>query len=67
MGKNASQDPAETPGERAVAKKRWHQANARLPLREKVRQLLALQEQDLPLIARHRPLKWYERPWPVEP
>ena len=48
-------------------KQRWHAAMAALPAREKMRQLLKLQAQDLALIARHRPLKWYERPWPVEP
>ncbi len=49
------------------AKREWHRAQARLPLREKVRILLELQRQDLPLIARHRPLRSWERPWPIEP
>ena len=56
--------------ERAVqhaAKEEWHLAQARLPLKEKVRILLEMQKQDLPLIARHRPLKWYEKPWDIEP
>jgi hypothetical protein len=49
------------------AKREWHHAQARLPLREKVRILLELQRQDLPLIARHRPLRSWERPWPIDP
>lgn len=49
------------------AKANWHQAQARLPIREKVRILLELQRQELPLIARRRPLRSWERPWPIEP
>ena len=45
----------------------WHREQAALPLREKVRILLELQRQDLPLIRRHRPLRSWERPWPIEP
>ena len=45
----------------------WHRAQAALPLREKVRILLELQRQDLPLIARQRPLRSWERPWPIDP
>lgn len=48
-------------------KREWHQAQARLPLKEKVRILLELQAQDLPLLARHRPLRSWERPWPISP
>jgi hypothetical protein len=48
-------------------KRQWHQAQARLPVREKVRILLQLQRQDLPLIARRRTLKAWERPWDVSP
>jgi len=55
---------ASTIGESKAA---WHRAQAALPLREKVRILLELQEQDLPLIARQRPLRSWERPWPIEP
>lgn len=50
-----------------AAKAEWHRAQARLPIKEKVRILLEMQKQDLPLIARHRPLKWYEKPWEIEP
>lgn len=49
------------------AKADWHRAQANLPLKEKFRILLELQKQDLPLIARQRPLRPWERPWDVEP
>ena len=53
---------------RQYAKKReWHRAQAQLPIKEKMRILLELQKQDLPLIARRRALKWYEKPWDIEP
>ena len=48
-------------------KRAWHRAQAAAPLREKVRILLELQRQDLPLIARQRPLRPWERPWDVTP
>jgi hypothetical protein len=49
------------------SKARWHREQASLPLKEKVRILLELQRLDLPLLARHRPLRPWERPWAVEP
>ena len=49
------------------SKAEWHRRQAALPIREKVRILLELQRQDLPLLARHRKLRWWERPWPIEP
>lgn len=49
------------------AKLSWHRAQARLPIREKVRILLELQRQEFPLVARHRPLRSWERPWRIEP
>ena len=49
------------------AKAAWHREQARLPLKEKVRILLDLQKQDYELLKRHRKLKWYEKPWDVEP
>lgn len=49
------------------AKRRWHRSQARAPLREKVRILLEMQRQELPLIARRRPLRPWERPWNVTP
>jgi len=48
-------------------KREWHRAQARLPLREKVRILLELQRQDLPLLAARRPLEPWERPWEITP
>ena len=49
------------------AKRAWHEQCSRLPLSEKVRILLDLQRQDLPLIARQRPLQWWEQPWEIRP
>lgn len=49
------------------AKARWHRERAALPLKEKVRILLELQKQELPLLARRRPLRPWEKPWPIEP
>ncbi len=48
-------------------KRAWHREQATAPLKEKVRILLELQRQDLPLIARQRPLRPWERPWDVTP
>ncbi len=50
-----------------AAKADWHRAQAQLPIQEKVRILLEMQKQDLPLLARLRPLKYYEKPWDIEP
>lgn len=60
-------DRETVPATLAASKAAWHRAQAALPLREKVRILLELQKQDLPLIARQRPLRSWERPWPIEP
>jgi len=48
-------------------KRAWHQEQARLPLREKVRILLELQRRELPLLAKRRHLRPWERPWEVTP
>ena len=48
-------------------KRAWHRRCAELPVVEKVRILLDLQRQDLPLIARHRALEWWEQPWDIDP
>ena len=48
-------------------KREWHQQQARLPLHEKFRILLDLQRQELPLVARQRRLRPWERPWDVTP
>ena len=50
-----------------ASKEAWHRDQASLPIREKVRILLQLQQQDLPLLAKQRPLRAWEKPWPVEP
>jgi hypothetical protein len=49
------------------AKEEWHRRQARMPAKEKVRILLELQRQDLPLLERQRKLEWWELPWQVEP
>ena len=49
------------------AKAEWHRTQAQLPVREKVRILLELQRQDLPPVARLRPPRSWERPWPIVP
>ena len=51
----------------AQSKAAWHSAQASLPMREKVRILLQLQRDDLPLLERQRPLNPWEKPWPIEP
>lgn len=48
-------------------KREWHRQQARQPLQQKVRILLELQRQELPLLARQRPLRSWERPWDVTP
>ena len=50
-----------------ISKRDWHRRQAQLPIREKVRILLELQQQDLALLRQHRPLKPHERTWQVEP
>jgi len=49
------------------AKRKWHEEQARLPIKEKMRILLQLQRDDWPLLAKHRELKWWEKPWDIEP
>lgn len=58
---------AKAAAERFAEKARWHREQAALPLKEKVRILLELQKQELPLLARQRPLRPWEKPWPIEP
>lgn len=50
-----------------VRKQEWHRQQAHRPLHEKVRILLELQRQELPLLARQRPLRRWERPWDITP
>jgi len=49
------------------AKAEWHRRQVELSIQEKVRILLELQRQDLPLLARRRALRGWERPWPIDP
>jgi hypothetical protein len=44
-----------------------HRRRSRLPLPEKIRLVMELQRAVLPLIARRRPLRSWERPWEIEP
>ena len=53
--------------DRIESKEKWHRVQVSLPIREKVRILLELQQQNLPLLAKQRPLRTWEKPWPVEP
>lgn len=46
-------------------KEELHASHRALPPGEKVRIVIELQGLALPLIARRRPLKYYERQWPV--
>lgn len=50
-----------------AGKKEWHRGQAQLPVKEKMRIMLQMQRDALPLIARHRPLKPHEKPWDIEP
>jgi hypothetical protein len=44
-----------------------HRRHAALPLPEKVRLVMELQRIVLPLIAKQRALRSWERPWDIEP
>lgn len=65
-----SERPRPTPSQMErilLAKSDWHRRQAELPLREKVRILLALQRQCHPILEGRRELQWWERPWEIEP
>jgi len=47
-------------------KEELHAFHRSLPLEKKVRMVIELQGFALPLIARRRPLEYYERQWPLE-
>ena len=47
-------------------KEQLHASHRSLPLEEKVRMVIELQGLALPLIARRRPLKYYERQWSLQ-
>ena len=61
------ESPSDGFAEMFACKREWHRAQAQLPVKEKVRILLQLQRQELPLIERQRPLRYCERPWDIEP
>jgi hypothetical protein len=63
----SDKDRPAIPPESAESKARWRQLQRSLPLREKVRILLKLQRQHLPLLQRLRRLEPWEKPWPIEP
>jgi hypothetical protein len=44
-----------------------HRRHAALPLPEKVRLVMELQRVVLPLLAKQRALRSWERPWEIEP
>ncbi len=46
-------------------KKALHDAHRALSVSEKVKMVIELQAIALPLMARRRPLRYYERQWPV--
>ena len=48
-------------------KRKWHEEQANLPYEEKVRLLIQMQRDLLPIIEMRRPLKWWEKPWDIEP
>jgi hypothetical protein len=58
---------AAIPFESMRSKAAWHRTQASLPIQDKLRILLRLQEEDLPLLQKQRPLKYWEKPWPIEP
>lgn len=49
------------------AKARWRREMAARPFREKVALVLELQSRLLPVLAARRALRWWERPWQIEP
>lgn len=69
---SGSEHPVARPSDELIdslfaAKRRWHEAQAALPVREKVRILLQMQRDHLTLLARQRELRPWEKPWDVEP
>ena len=65
--REAALPPAELLDQLWRGKAALHRRHAALPLPEKVRLVMELQRIVLPLIARHRTLRSWERPWEVEP
>ena len=60
-------DTTAIPPESIASKAEWHRAHAARTLQDKVRILLKLQRDELPLLRRQRPLRDWEKPWPIEP
>ena len=50
-----------------AAKKAWHQKQAQLPIKEKVRIMLKMQRDDYPILLRRGVLRSWEKPWNIEP
>ena len=61
------QPPQELLERLRAGKAALHRRHAELSLPEKVRLVMELQRMTLPLIARQRPLRSWERPWEIEP
>jgi hypothetical protein len=51
----------------AQAKARWRREMAGRPLREKIGLLLEMQRRLHPILRRQRAMRWWERPWDIEP
>ncbi len=49
------------------SKRAYHLRQAKLPIKEKVRILLAMQMAAYPILSKRRKLEWWEKPWEVEP
>jgi hypothetical protein len=63
----AALPPAELLERLYQGKAALHRRHRALPLPEKVRLVMELQRIVLPLIARRRALRSWERPWEIEP
>jgi hypothetical protein len=63
----AALPPAELLERLYEGKAALHRRHRALPLAEKVRLVMELQRIVLPLIARQRPLRSWERAWEIEP
>lgn len=52
---------------RYAAKRRWHNMMARMPVERKMHFFLSFQPHHLAYLSRLRELKWWEKPWDIEP
>jgi len=50
-----------------AAKARWRSMVARQPFREKVAIVLDMQKRLYPILRGRRSMRWWERPWDIEP